>query len=121
MRRISPFARGMAIIAIVALAIVLLNLQRSLTTAGALVRVGFFLAIAFAAYLFWRDFGRREIGIWPQRAQRVFYGAIALFLVDVGWYFLRPLSGLDALAFFLVLGACVYAAVWTWRDQHRYS
>ena len=26
-----------------------------------------------------------------------------------------------ALAFFLVLGACVYAALRTWRDEHRYS
>ena len=66
----------------------------------------------------WRDFGRREIALWPTRAQRIFYGAIGLFVVDLGWYFVRGVSGLDALVFFLVAGACIYAAVRTWRDQH---
>ena len=69
MNRIPPFVRGMAIVALIALAVVVLNLQTSLSTAATLVRFGFYLAIAFAAYLLWRDFGRREIGIWPQRAQ----------------------------------------------------
>jgi hypothetical protein len=121
MNRISPFVRGMAIIAVIALAIVVLNLQTSLSTAAALVRVAFFLAIAFTCYMLWRDFGRREIGLWPQRAQQVFYAAIALFLVDAGWFFVSSLSGPDALAFFVVAGACIFAAVKTWRDQHRYS
>jgi hypothetical protein len=71
--------------------------------------------------MLWRDFGRREIGVWPQRAQLVFYGAIALFLVDLGWFYVASLSGRDALAFFVVAGACIFAAVKTWRDQHRYS
>ena len=31
------------------------------------------------------------------------------------------LANPDALAFFLVLAACVYAAVRVWRDEHRYS
>ena len=59
--RIPPFARGMLVIAAIALAIVVLNLETSLSTAALLVRVAFFLAIALAAYMFWRDFGRREI------------------------------------------------------------
>ena len=121
MNRIPPFMRGMAIIALIAIAIVVLNLQTSLSTAAALVRVAFFLAIAFTCYMLWRDFGRREIGIWPQRSQRVFYAAIALFLVDLGWYFVASLSGPDALVFFVVAAACIFAAVKTWRDQHRYS
>jgi len=121
MNRISPFMRGMAVIALIAIAIVVLNLQTSLSTAAALVRVAFFLAIAFTCYMLWRDFGRREIGIWPQRSQLVFYAAIALFLVDLGWYFVASLSGPDALVFFVVAAACIFAAVKTWRDQHRYS
>ena len=121
MSRIPPFARGMAIIALVAVVIVVFNLQRSLSTAATLLRIGFLLAIALAAYLLWRDFGRREIALWPQRAQWVFYGAVALVLVDLGWYFFQSLTGPDLLAFFLVLLACVFAAVKTWRDQHRYS
>jgi hypothetical protein len=119
--RIPPFARGMLIIAAIALAIVILNLETSLSTAALLVRVAFFLAIALAAYMLWRDFGRREIGLWPARAQWVFYGAVGLFVVDLGWWFVVGLSGLDALVFFLVAAACVYAAFRTWRDQHRYG
>ena len=121
MRNISPFWRGMAIIAAVSVAIVALDQEQSLVTAAELVRFAFFIAIAVAAYLLWRDFGRREIGLWPALQQRVFYLAVALFLVDLGWFFARSLSGRDLLAFFLVAAACVYAAVRTWREQHRYS
>ncbi len=121
MSRIPPFARGMIVIALIAAAVVILNKETALNTAATLVRFAFYIAIAFAAYLLWRDFGRREIAMWPVRQQRVFYGAVALFLVDLGWYFATPLNGRDLLAFFLVAAACVYAAVRTWREQHRYS
>jgi hypothetical protein len=121
MRNIPPFWRGMAIIAVVSGAIVGLDQEQSLVTAAELVRFAFFIAIAVAAYLLWRDFGRREIGLWPALQQRVFYAAVALFLVDLGWFFARTLSGRDLLAFFLVAAACIYAAVRTWREQHRYS
>ena len=119
--RLSPFARGMLIIAAIALLVVVLNLQTSLMTAALLVRIAFFIAIAFVAYMLWRDFGRREITLWPDRAQWVFYGAVALFVVDLGWFFLAGVSGPDALVFFVVAAACVYAALRTWRNQHRYS
>ena len=121
MNRISPFVRGMLILAAIAAVIVVLNLETSLTTAGLLVRVAFFLAIALVAYTLWRDFGRREISLWPGRAQWVFYGAVGLFVVDLGWYFVHGVSGPDALVFFLVAAACIYAAVRTWRDQRTYS
>jgi len=121
MRRIPPFARGMAVIAAIAIVILVLNLQTSLTTAALLVRVAFFIAIAFAAYMLWRDFGRREITLWPARAQWIFYSALALFVVDIGWFFVAGLSGRDVLVFFLVAAACVYAALRIWREQNRYS
>ncbi len=121
MSRISPFVRNLLIIAAVAAAIVALNLETSLSTAQLLVRVAFFIVIAFVAYMLWRDFGRREISYWPARAQWVFYGAVGLLVVDIGWYFVAGLSGLDALAFFVVAAACVWAGFWTWRTQHRYS
>ena len=121
MRRIPPFVRGLIIIPLIAGVIVVLDQERSLTTAGTLIRFGFYLAIAFAAYMLWRDFGRREIALWPKRPQWVFYGAVGLLLVDLGWYFATPLGGRDLLAFFLVAAAAVYAAVRTWREQHRYS
>ena len=121
MSRVPPFVRGMAVIALIAVVVLVLNLQASLSTAALLVRVAFILAIALAAYMLWRDFGRREIELWPRRQQVVFYAAVGLFLVDLGWYFATPLSGRDLLAFFLVLAACVYAAIHTWREQQRYS
>jgi len=117
----SPFLRNLGILALISLVIVVLNLETSLATASVLLRVAFFLAIAFVAYMLWRDFGRREIELWPRRAQWVFYGAVALFVVDLAWFFLVSLSGPDALAFFVVAAACVYAAVRTWRGQHRYG
>ena len=119
--RISPFVRGMLIIAAISLLVVVLNLETALSTAGVLLRLGFFLAIALVAYLFWRDFGRREIGLWQSRQQWVFYGAVALLVVDLGWFFIVGVSGVDALVFFLVAGACVYAGVRTWRDQRHYG
>jgi hypothetical protein len=117
---ISPFVRNLAILALVSLVIAVLNLQTSLITAAILLRAAFFLAIAFVAYMLWRDFGRREIELWPRRQQIVFYGAAGLLLVDLAWFFVTPLAGLDALTFFLVAGACVYAGFRTWRSQNRY-
>ena len=121
MRNISPFARNLGILALIALAIVVLNQEVALATVGALVRISFFLALAFVAYMLWRDFGRREIGTWPGRAQWVFYAAIGLLVVDLGWWFLSSPSGRDALVFFVVIAVCVFAGVRTWRDQHTYS
>src|SRR5262249_14904986 len=119
--RISPFVRGMLIIAAISLLVVVLNLETALSTAGVLLRLAFFLAIALVAYLFWRDFGRREIGLGQSVQQWVFYGAVALLVAGLGWFFIVGVSGLDALVFFLVAGACVYAGVRTWRDQRRYG
>lgn len=121
MSRISPLIRGLAILAAIALAIVVLNQETALATAGTLLKVAFFIAIAVAAYMFWRDFGRREISIWPTRSQRIFYGALALLVVDLGWFFTARLSGPDALVCFVVGAACIYAGVRTWRDQRTYS
>jgi uncharacterized membrane protein YgdD (TMEM256/DUF423 family) len=120
--RISPLVRNLLILGVVALAIVVLNQETSLVTASILLRFAFFIAIAVAAYLMWRDFGRREIAVWPTRAQYVFYGAVALLVVDLGWFFVWGVSGgPDALVFFLVAGACIYAGFRTWRHQTTYG
>jgi hypothetical protein len=119
--RLSPLVRGLLIIAAISLVVVVLNLETTLITANVLLQVAFFLALAFGAYLLWRDFGRREISVWPARQQYVFYGAIALALVDIGWWFLGRPSGRDLLAFFVVLAVCIYVGVITWRRQHTYG
>jgi uncharacterized membrane protein YfcA len=115
----TPFIRNLLILAVVALAIVVLNAETALATASTLVRFAFFIAIAVVAYFFWRDVGRREIELWPTQRQWVFYGAVALFVVDIGWWLIDHPSGRDALAFILVAAACIYAAVRIWRDQKR--
>jgi len=51
----------------------------------------------------------------------VFYGAVALLVLDLIWWFVSALSGVNALVFFLVAGACVFAAVRTWRERRRYG
>ena len=115
------FWRGMAIVAAIAAVIVVFDQETSLLTAAILLQVAFYLVVVFAAYLLWRDFGRREISTWPNRQQYIFYGALALLAVDLGWLFYAHPSGRDLLAFFLVAAACIYAGVRTWREQQKLS
>ena len=117
MRNVNPFLRNLAILAIIAVLIVLLNFEVALATVGVLIGLAFFIVIGVVAYFFWRDIGRREIDTWTTRSSRVFYAAIALGVVDLGWWLLGHPSGRDALVFFVVAGVCIYVAVRTWRDQ----
>ena len=122
MRRLweNGFVRGMALVALVSLAIVLLSLEESLVTAGALLRVAFFLAIAFFLFLLWRE-RRSDIDTWSPASQRAFYGAIVLAVLDIGAVLgLRP-TGLDAIVFFAVLACCAWAVFRVWRREHRYG
>ncbi|MBA2384525.1 MAG: hypothetical protein H0V68_07680 [Actinobacteria bacterium] len=117
----NPTLRGFLIIAVIAGVVVVLSLEEVLATVGGLLRIAFFLAIAFFLFLLWRE-RRSDIETWSDLGQKVFYGAIVLAVVDVGAFIgLSPSGGPDALAFFLVLGACVYAVVRTWREEHRYG
>jgi amino acid transporter len=113
----TPFVRNLAILAVVALAIVLLNQETALVTAATLVRFAFFIVIGVVAYFYWRDFGRREIETWPAHSSRVFYGAVALLVIDLGWYAAIGIDGRDILAFLAVAAICAYVGVKTWREQ----
>jgi hypothetical protein len=116
----NPTLRGFLMIALVAAVVVVLSLQEVLATVGGLLRIAFFLAVAFFLFLLWRE-RRSDIEAWSDHHRRVFYSAIILAVVDIGAFIgLRP-NGRDALAFFLVLGACVWAAVRIWRAEHRYA
>lgn len=115
----TPFVRNLLILAVVAAAIVLLNAETALATAGTLLRFAFVIAIAVVAYFFWRDTARREIELWPTRTQVVFYSAIGLLVVDIGWLLLGHADGRDALAFVVVAGISVYVGIRTWLDQKR--
>ena len=113
----SPFVRNLGILAILALAIVLLNQETALVTAATLLRFAFFIVIGVVAYFFWRDIGRREIETWPARSSRVFYAAVGLFVVDVGWWVVVGVTGRDVLAALLVGAICLYVGLTTWRGQ----
>ena len=112
--------RGFLLIALIALVVVVLSLQPVLATVGGLLRIAFFLAIAFFLFLLWRE-RRSDIESWSDRSRNVFYAAIVLAVVDIGAFIgLRP-GGPDALAFFLVLAACAWTVIRIWREEHRYT
>jgi hypothetical protein len=115
----NPTVRGLAIVAAVALAIVLLSLEESLVTAGALLRIAFFLAIAFFLFLVWRE-RRSDIETWSDRGRRTFYAAIVLAVVDIAALIGFSPSGADAIVFFVVLVACGWAIWRVWRQEHHY-
>jgi small-conductance mechanosensitive channel len=116
----NPLVRGFGIIALIALAIVILQLQATLTALFLLARIAFFIAIAVFLYFLWRD-RRSEIETWSKRGRTVFYAAALLIVVDVGAYTVFGASGPDALAFLLVLGLCGYAMFRVWRDERTLS
>ena len=116
-REMNPTVRGFLIIAAIAAAVVALHLETTLSAIGALVRIAFFLAIALFVYMVWRE-RRSEIAMWPRRAQFASYGAALLIVADIGAYIYASTSGLDALAFILVLAVSGFAMWRVWRDQH---
>jgi hypothetical protein len=119
--RLNPTLRGFAIIVLIAGVITLLNLEIALNSLLLIARIAFFLAIAFFVYLLWRD-RRDEIGTWGTRSKAVFYGAVALALVNIGASFSTyPDGGLETLVFVAVFVACGYALWRTWRQEHTYG
>jgi uncharacterized membrane protein YhhN len=114
-----PTLRGFLIIAAIAAVIVALSLQPTLAALYLIAQIAFFLAIAFFIYLVWRE-QRENIAVWPRRAYLAFYGAAVLAVVALGVYFVRSATGLDAVAFLLILGICGFSMFRVWRDQHRY-
>jgi amino acid transporter len=120
LRDMNPFVRGLLLVGVVALVVVILQLQATLTALFLLAQIAFFLAIAFFVYLVWRE-RRSDIESWSTRAKWAFYGAAALILVDLGAFFLTRPSGREALIFFGVLIICGFAMFRVWRDQHSYG
>jgi hypothetical protein len=112
--------RGFAILVLISIGIVVLRLQATLSALYVIARIAFLIAIAFFLFLLWREH-RSEIGLWPARARAVFYGAAALIVADVAAISFIRESGLDAVAFVLVLAAAGFAMWRTWRDQHSYA
>ena len=86
------------------------------------IQIAFIVAICIFLFVLWRQ-NRHEIALWPLRSRVVFYGAALLAIFDIVARFILPwpVGALQALAFFGVLGACLYAMVRVWRDQHSYG
>jgi len=118
--QMNPTVRGLLVVALIALVVISLNLYVTLAALYAIAGIAFFLAIAFFVYLIWRD-RRQEIGAWPTQAKLAFYGGALLIIVALGAYFVGHPTGLDALAFLLVLGLSGFAMWRVWRDQHSYG
>ena len=118
----NPSVRGLLIVALVAAVVVALSLQPTLTALYLLVRIAFFLAIAFFIYLVWRE-RRGDISRWSRRSRTVFYGAAGLIVADLALFFWPgyDLAGLDAIAFVLVLAGAGYAMFRVWREEHTYA
>ena len=119
--RMNPTVRGLLIVALIALVVVVLQLQATLSALALILRIAFFIAIAVVLYLLWRDRMRWEIETWGSRARWVFYGSVLLIVVDLGVFFWFGASGIGAVAFLLTLGICGYAMFRTWRDQRSYG
>ena len=116
----NPTLRGFLIIGLIALVIVVLQLERTLTALFILARVAFFLAIAYFLFLMWRD-RREEISMWSNRSRVVFYGSV-LMVVNVAARFFTPVGNGWNLIEFLAVFVCGGFAMWrVWRDEHTYG
>ena len=115
-----PTLRGFLIIALIALTVVLLNLYTAVLAIGMLLRIAFFLAVAFFIFLMWRE-RRDEISTWSRREVVVFYGSALLIVAAIGVYFWHGLPGYEALAFIGVLGCAGFAMWRVWRGRHHFG
>ncbi len=118
MRRLlgNGFVRGVLLVAVVSAVIVALSLDASVATAGALLQIAFFLAIAFFLFLLWRE-RRAEIDTWSDVGKWTFYAAIVLAVVAIGLYLGIGANGPESVAFIAVIAACAFAIVRVWRRE----
>ena len=120
-RDLNPTLRGFLIIALIAVVIVVLQLEKTLSALFLLAQIAFFLAIAFFVYLLWRDH-REEISMWSTRSRVVFYGAALLIVVNVASrWFVSVGNGLNLVVFVAVFVLGGFAMWRVWRDEHSYG
>jgi len=118
--RIPPLARGLGIVALIALVVVVLSLEPVVATVGGILRIAFFLAIALFLFMIWRE-RRGDLEAWADWSRKLFYAAVVLAVVAIGLMIGYGLpASRDAFALVVVLGACAYVIVRVWRIEHRY-
>lgn len=115
-----PTLRGFLIIGLIAGTVVVLNLYTAVLAIGMLLRIAFFLAVAFFIFLMWRE-RRDEISTWSRREVVVFYGSALLIVAAIGVYFWHGLPGYEALGFIGVLGCAGFAMWRVWRGRHHFG
>lgn len=118
----SATLRGWLIILAVAAVVTAFSLEPGLNILFWIVRIAFIVAIALLLFRLWRS-RREEIGAWPTRTKLVFYGGVALALVNLVVAFVvdYPSSGLEVVIFVAVLVAAGYSMYRAWREQHTYG
>jgi hypothetical protein len=117
--RIPALLRAFGIVAVIALVVVVLSLEEVVATVGGLLRIAFFLAIAFFLFLLWRE-RRGDLEAWSEWNRKLFYAAIVLAVVAIGLAIGFGLPGdRDALALVLVLVGCGWVVFRVWRLEHR--
>ena len=122
---LNPLVRGLAVVALIALVVVVLNLGGTVSSLFLIAQIAFPLAIAYFLFMLWRE-RRSDIEMWGERERRVFYAAIAVFVVAILLFTYGQLAGLvfagwGALALVLTLGLCAWSAYRAWRDAHTYG
>ena len=111
--KLNPLVRGLAVVALIALVVVVLNLGNTVAALFLIAKIAFPLAIAFFVFMLWRE-------------RRVFYAAAAVGVVTALAYTYAnllgvQLAGFTALAFLLTLVFCAWSAYRAWRDAHTYG
>ena len=81
--RIPPLARGLGIVALIALVVVVLSLEPVVATVGGILQIAFFLAIALFLFLVWRE-RRGDLEAWSDWNRKLFYAAVVLAVVAIG-------------------------------------
>ena len=118
--RIPRLARGLGIVALIAVVVVVLSLEPVVATVGGILQIAFFLAIALFLFLVWRE-RRGDLEAWSDWNRKLFYAAIVLGVAAIGLTIGYGLpQSRDAFALVAVIGACVYVIVRVWRIEHRY-
>ncbi|HVM16657.1 MAG TPA: hypothetical protein VM290_03665 [Gaiellaceae bacterium] len=119
----NPTVRGFLIITVVVLVILVLSLEETVVSLHLIARIAFFIAIAVVLFMFWRE-RRSDIATWSRRGQLVFYGAAALAVGSLAWYFWPtggPATGLDLLAFLATLAIAIFSMIRVWRDERTFG